>query len=102
MASNATDEEAPERGFASVSGRGTGPLRSRKETLSSPIPALLAASMGDVEEVPTDPDSIPVLVQGAETARLDPSVAQVLLVKTNPPETHPDADRDRYWVEMDS
>ena len=102
MASSATGNEVPQRQSDSVAGRGAGPVRSRKETLSSPIPALLATSMGDVEEGPLDPDSVPVLVSGAETSRLEPSVHEALLVKTNRPEpSFDEPDMDRYWNEND-
>jgi hypothetical protein len=87
-------------------------VRSRKETLSSPIPALLAASMGSVEEgSATSSHSIPTWLGGEETSRLEPSARRSLLARegggprraAGGPGARADADddADEYVVEID-
>lgn len=70
-------------------------IRSRKETLASPIPALLAASMGSIDEAPP----IPTWVGGNETPRLESSERRLLLSLEDG--RAPDGDDDGYLVEID-
>lgn len=66
------------------------PARARRQTLVSPIPALLAASMGEVRDEP-EATPTPVDVRSDATSRLDDTDQQRLLM---------DDDAD-YIVEVD-
>jgi hypothetical protein len=100
MTRGPTTEEMLSRDSAAPLASGTDRVRSRKETLSSPIPALLATSMGDVEEPPVDVQSIPVFVNSCETSRLDVSVRQALLAEKSEKAAEEAID-DLYVIEVD-
>jgi hypothetical protein len=55
-------------------------VRSRKETLVSPIPALLAASMKQIREDKGDSTPVPIAVRGEETSRFETSDQRALLM----------------------
>jgi hypothetical protein len=55
-------------------------VRSRKETLVSPIPALLAASMKQIREDKGDATPVPVPVRAEETSRFETSDQRALLM----------------------
>jgi hypothetical protein len=68
------------------------PLRARRQTLVSPIPALLAATMGDVAEDRAEATPLPVDVRADETSRFEVADQNALLNK--------DASDDDYVVEL--
>ena len=58
--------------------------RARKPTLVSAIPALLAASMGEIREARNEATPLPVDERAELTCRLDESVQRSLLLEDDP------------------
>jgi hypothetical protein len=54
-------------------------VRARKQTLLSPIPALLAASMGEIREGKNDATPLPIDLRTDSTSRLDEADVRSLL-----------------------
>lgn len=71
-------EMAPPMRRTPVAGVTTEPVRSRKATLVSPIPALLAASMGEIREDKGDATPLPIDIRNDATSRVE-AVEQQLL-----------------------
>jgi hypothetical protein len=84
-------EVAPPVRRTPVGGVTVEPVRSRKATLASPIPALLAASMGEFREDKGDATPLPIDLRNDATSRLDTREQQSLLFE----------DDSEYVVEVD-
>jgi hypothetical protein len=74
-------ESAPPSRPSPVAAVSPPPVRSRKETLVSPIPALLAASMGEIREDQCDATPLPIEVRGEETSRFAFADQEALLME---------------------
>jgi hypothetical protein len=68
-------------------------VRSRKATLVSPIPALLAAQMTEIVEELSGATPFPLAMRQEPTSRFDISDQQILLSSTT-------SDEDDYVVEL--
>ena len=83
-------ELAPPVRRTPVAGIAQQPVRSRKETLVSPIPALLAASMGEIREDRGDATPLPVDLRLDSTSRVEEAEQRSLLFE----------DESEYVVEV--